>query len=469
MKKILMAVVTMAAVMPASAQETYEIANIGTQDLNGTARYVGMGGAMEALGADISTMQSNPAGVGLFRKSQIQGSFGLVSQGGESSFASANKTNVSFDQIGFVYSGRTGKTSYLNVGFNYHKSRNFDQILTVADRLDGASQSRLTLDKFKAGVITNSRDLTYSQADVLYHEGLYYSEDGSESLLIDNQGNFVDNGYPFSGDSYTFSRGNTGYIGEYDFNISGNINNRVYLGMTIGIHAVHYHGYSIYDEVLQGNTYNLNTATLEDYRDITGTGVDVKLGIIFRPVATSPFRIGAYVNSPIFYSLESSNETSLLLNDQRYGNENPRYGSLEYEFRTPWKFGLSVGHTIGNYLALGANYEFADYGATDARIKGDSGYDYWGDYYSNSYADNDMNAHIKQTLKGVSTLKVGAEFKPDKNIAVRLGYNYLSPMYQQDASRGVDVESLGNYYSSNTDYTNWKETHRVTAGIGFTM
>ena len=35
----------------AMAQETYENTKIMQNDLNGTARYVGMGGAMESLGA----------------------------------------------------------------------------------------------------------------------------------------------------------------------------------------------------------------------------------------------------------------------------------------------------------------------------------------------------------------------------------------------------------------------------------
>ncbi len=51
-----LAVALMCGLMPATAQETYENANIATGDLNGTARYVGMGGAMDALGADISTI-----------------------------------------------------------------------------------------------------------------------------------------------------------------------------------------------------------------------------------------------------------------------------------------------------------------------------------------------------------------------------------------------------------------------------
>ena len=42
MKKILFALTLLAAV-PVAAQETYENANIATDDLNGTARYVGMG------------------------------------------------------------------------------------------------------------------------------------------------------------------------------------------------------------------------------------------------------------------------------------------------------------------------------------------------------------------------------------------------------------------------------------------
>ena len=74
MKKIFVSIFVLATAMPVVAQETYENAKIATEDLNGTARYVGMGGAMDALGADISTIGSNPAGIGLFRKSNISAS-----------------------------------------------------------------------------------------------------------------------------------------------------------------------------------------------------------------------------------------------------------------------------------------------------------------------------------------------------------------------------------------------------------
>ncbi len=78
---------------------------------------------------------------------------------------------------------------------------------------------------------------------------------------------------------------------------------------------------------------------------------------------------------------------------------------------TPWKFGLSLGHTFGTTLALGASYEFADYAHVDQRYKTDDR-DYYYYSYESSESDKEMNRHTKNTLKGVSTLKVGAELKP---------------------------------------------------------
>ena len=112
---------------------------------------------MEALGADLSTISTNPAGIGLFRSSQVAISGGLVAQQDATTTPSlsnnfgihinGDKTNASFDQGGFVYSMRTGYKNYLNFAFNYHKSRNFDQILTAGNRLNNASQNKLTAMK----------------------------------------------------------------------------------------------------------------------------------------------------------------------------------------------------------------------------------------------------------------------------------------------------------------------------------
>lgn len=49
-------------------------------DLNGTARFVGMGGAMGALGGDITTMGTNPAGIGIYRSNDFMVSLVLIIQ-----------------------------------------------------------------------------------------------------------------------------------------------------------------------------------------------------------------------------------------------------------------------------------------------------------------------------------------------------------------------------------------------------
>ena len=80
-----------------------------------------------------------------------------------------------------------------------------------------------------------------------------------------------------------------------------------------------------------------------------------------------------------------------------------------------------------------------------------------------------MNDHTEKTLKGVSTLKLGLEYKPIDNFAVRMGYNYVSPMYKSDGYKDVSLDSYGTNYSTTTDYTNWKSTNRFTLGLGYTI
>ena len=467
--KYVLAAAMMCGTLHTVAQETYVNAELATGDLNGTARYVGMGGAMEALGADISTIATNPAGIGLFRHSAVSASFGLVSQQDAEKFANANKTNMSFDQVGFVYSMRTGMRSFVNFGFNYHKSRNFNYILNAAGKLGAdASQNKVSYNKgekaYQEGwdFVRFDRDRLLpndnacSQLDELYYNNLlaYYDEN-------------MELGYGyFAADRYMMDRSNTGYIGSYDFNISGNINDRVYLGLTVGIHDVHYKGYSEYAELFAGNGEGIDGVLVEDTREITGNGVDLKAGVIFRPVEESPFRIGLSVATPTWYDLTTRNYTAMIVDAAANGNYTMDINnSYDFKLYTPWKFGLSLGHTVGNYLAIGASYEYADYSNIDSRIN--DGYDW--DGTEHSVSDMEMNRHTEQTLKGVHTLKLGAEFKPDNDISVRLGFNYLSPMYNKNGVKDGWLDSYGVSYQSATDFTNWSDTYRVTAGLGYRL
>ena len=470
--------VSLFAALSANAQETYENAKLAGEDLNGTARYVGMGGAMEALGADISTIGTNPAGIGLFRHSNVSISGGLLMQSDGKDFSNGKKTNLSFDQIGGVYSTRSGQKSFINFGFNYHKSKNFDYILNAAGSLNGSSQNKQSYikgilgDENSGGFFVrkdnNGKNVgyvdatpplpstppkvayTWSQIDDLYWNSLIPSSAG------------VFNYEKATG--YTLDRAHTGYIGNYDFAVSGNLNDRVYLGLTFGMKDVNYKGYSEYRE----NLNNAGGVLVRDERKVTGSGFDITAGVIVRPVAESPFRIGAYVKSPTWYDLTTSNVTRLVYASGTSSQEKGVANSYDFKMWTPWKFGFSLGHTVGNYLALGATYEYENYSNINSRVNDGGYYDYYyGQYYESSIPDKNMNAHTKEVLKGVSTLKLGVEYKPVSNVALRAGYNYVSAMYVNDAQKDPGLASLGTSYSSTTDYTNWGEINRFTLGVGY--
>ena len=437
----------------AMAQETYENTKLIDNNLNGTARYVGMGGAMEALGADLSTIGTNPAGLGLFRKGKVDLSFGLVSQTGMNKFSSLNKTNMSFDQIGVVFNVNKTPNVSFNIGFNYHKSRNFDQLLNAANTLNNASQNKLTYQKYRNQVFQTQDDATYSQVDNLYMKNFLYN-------------NTTSTYYYFPASGYLYNQQNKGYIGEYDMNLSANINDRVYLGLTMGIHDVHYKGYTEYTENFVHNANNIPGLTLNDSREITGTGFDVKFGAIVRPMAESPFRLGAYVHTPVWYDLTTSNYTELT-----DGTLRPSIGeSYDFRVNTPWKFGLSAGTTLADRVALGATYEYAAYNAMQTRIKDGGTYDwYYGTYYESSHNDRVMNNHTEDALRGQHTLKLGVEAKITDHFSLRAGYNYLSALFKDLAEKNGSLKSPGTYYASSTSYVNWKDTNRFTFGLGWNV
>lgn len=462
--------------MPAFAQETYENARIADTDLNGTARYVGMGGALEALGADLSTMSSNPAGIGLYRHSMLSVSGGLLLQGKGNEFANGNKLNTSFDQIGGVYSMRTRRNSYLNFGFNYQKSKNFNYILNAANSLNGSSQNG---QSYLKGMIGNEANGGFSVGQD--KSGTYYGyiDDRSSHTALPwsnvdylywntmipdaSDGKF----YAYDADSYHFNRANKGYIANYDFNISGNLRDKVFLGVTFGLKDVHYKGYSEYTEQLSNS---MGQVTLADERHISGSGFDVTAGVIVRPITNSPFRIGAYVKSPTWYDLRTENYTTIANNSTQGGiyNKGSVSNAYDYKIWTPWRFGVSMGHTIGNYIALGLTYDYQDFSSMNTRINDEAYVDYYyGDVYESTSADVVMNNHTEKSLKGVSTLRIGAEFKPAKNFAIRAGYNYVSPKYSSNAQKNSGLASYGSSYASATDFTNWDAINRFTVGAGY--
>lgn len=469
-KKTLTAALLLLA-LPLSAQDIYKMEMFSGNDLNGTARFVGMGGAMSSLGADLSTMSTNPAAIGLYRRSDIAVSASLLSQPNAEDFYDRGKTRVSFDQAGFVYAMPLGdEVRYVNFGFNYQKRRNLKNYIGVSNfATGGRSQTQQMLDLAYGSNgwldLSDDNDREYTTPLTLA---------GYETYLLDGD---ATNGYsPVSAKSYDYQRVQYGGVQEYDFNISMNWNDQVYAGFTFGAYNVDIHSKSLYgenglfssdDNSFTGNYY------VDQFEELTGSGYDFKLGVILRPIENSPFRVGVAVHSPIFFDLTSRQNlvvhSTFTPSDETSSEAPKQYNSSypvdnDYKIRTPWKFSLSAATTIGKAVAIDAEYEYRDYGS--ARVRYPDNNDWWGDSWYNSSNDYGLEQEAKHYLKGVSTFRIGAEWRVIPGAYLRAGYNYESSPFSKKAFLNEFADGSSYYYSTGTDYANLSAINRVTAGFG---
>lgn len=458
----------------AAAQNQYDALRFLGNDVNGTARFVGMGGAMSSLGADLSTIGTNPAGIGLYRSNDVALSFGFNANKSHSDFNGSvmdeSRNRASFDQVGFVWSTKIGNKTdlrFLNFAFNYHKRVNFNRQFASKGGLNGNSLTWQMADMIDgAGYQTDNHFNGLLDANNPYTESSFYDTPylgamGARTGLVDvdrdDKGNIL-NIYGWNGiDGEYYSR-ETGSVNEYDFNVSFNVRDRFYFGATLGVYDIDYLRYSSYGENMQRlNGEYQGNFTLNNTYKTEGTGIDLKVGTIIRPFEYSPFRFGLAIHTPIFYNM-SDRYTSVLtsnlpsasytenLADYLYGGQY----AWDYRLITPWRFNVSVGTIVGGIMALDAEYEFENYSAT--KLQNAEGVELNG------------QSAIKETLKGVHSFRVGMETKVSSAFSVRAGYHFRSTPITSDAFKNIPVTDNTR---TDAEYLNLKSRQAVSVGLGY--
>nr|WP_321379558.1 TonB-dependent receptor [uncultured Bacteroides sp.] len=450
------------------AQTIYDAAKFSGKDLNGTARFVGMGGAMGALGGDISTISTNPAGIGIYRSNDLMTTFGFNYTSSESNYKgnimNSDKYRGSFDNIGFVYSSKIGNQTalrYVNFGFNYHKAKSFNRNFAMSGDMGGISQTDQMANMTDGASIDRLEDKdVFTNTEIGWLSAL-----GWGKALLYSAGTDLYKGFPGSSPYGEYSSRERGGIDVYDFNVSFNINDRVYLGFTLGAYDLNYTKDTYYSESLYNNSTDY-FYSLDSYTKTSGTGVDFKAGVIFRPLEDSPLKIGAAIHSPVFYNLTLYSSAIMGSDANRDEINNAPIPTTfktvdtydyvngdaitDYQLRTPWKYNLSLGYIIGSNVALGAEYEYKDYSSSKLS-------------YGDGVKMSDENGMIKDMLKGVNTIRLGAEIKLVPEFAIRAGYNYSSAVLANDAFKGLAYNSI----RTDTDFANEKSINNLTLGLGY--
>lgn len=456
------------------AQTSYEAAALLDTELNGTSRFVGMGGAMSALGADMSTMSTNPAATALYRRWDVALSYGghwkttdtHSNKGAGRAFSSYR----GLDNVGTVIANQKSNTDilrFINFGFNYRNVQRLGGKMVMNGVLDGLSQTeQMALQALGNGNVDASFFDPLAEANVFDRPNEHYVDArygwltllGAQAHLMGLTSQRLDDGSVENGawciDSKDceYSESLYGGIDAYDFNLSFNILDAIYLGATFTTYDVDRAVESVYNETFDNGIY-----ILKNFYRTVGTGYDFKFGAIVRPFSESSFRVGLSVATPTVYSLCDLNSAIIescvsyamhtidTFGEEGYGDDY----TTKYTMVSPGRCNVSLGGTIGKSWALGTEYEYIDYGGIKL-------YDDLGN------AHYPMNEHTDACFKGKHTLRLGVE-KCFSSFYTRLGYNFQMGGYSKEAFKMIPVQSV----QTNTAFANINSICNYTCGIGY--
>ena len=450
--------------LAASAQDPYlNHTIVNTSDLFGTSRYVSMGGAMGALGADISTIGTNPAGISMISKNEVSLTAGVSWLSDNSASDFSKTTFAKFDQIGAVASFKLdGKVRNVNLAFNYQKKADYNR----------AFYGETTTKASWVDQLCGLADAAYYYRDDLYGDPHTYNY--TLYGLMDKSG-LLNVPIAKSPTDYNNTLSTTsGALNSYEFNISTNIDNRYFLGFTLGFDNLNYNRMTDYFEYRTGTDNSVQDFFYNNHQRVSGSGFNLKFGAIVRPIESSSFRIGFTIETPTWYKLKYIDDQFLETMYDDYGkyipSNLPTYqhyvydlsdsyiNYLEYKITTPWKVRAQMGSTISTNFAWGAEYEYANYSGTTMKYPGS---------YGSTVSDEAFNFETQNIFKPQHTFRAGMEFKPISSLSLRAGYNYITTATMPDASWDPYWVDSALAYPTGFDYMNLSDTHIITCGLGY--
>jgi hypothetical protein len=416
---------------------------LGTHEIQGTARFTGLGGAFNALGGDFGSLSTNPAGIATYRSSEFVITPSLTVNKATTDFRgeslSDSRTRFGLANLGYISTYLTRKSEgliSLNFGLGYNKSANFykrtrlrgkDSPVSVIDMFTQyANGLNLNPDYLLNDNFQNILSEDWSTAIALYTNMIKH-ENGAYNPYGLNDGDKVD---------ILASTLQSGGTSEYTFSFGGNISNRFQFGLTVGLQDLEFVNNLNYQETYRGNSDNIPTdkdqylSSLKDeYTRTVGFGVNAKFGIIYRPV--DAFRLGFAVHTPTLFNMEREYQVSMsrkyLRDNEDAGNkhlgENSPSNIYEYTLTTPYRLEFGLAYIFGKAGLISVDYELV--GNNSMRIRDN--------ILDNSDYIPVRNDAIKKIYRTTSNLRVGAEINLPRGLMVRAGFNYFQSPYKDSS------------------------------------
>ena len=410
--------------------QAQDIQRFAEHSPSGTARYVGMGGAMTAIGGDPSAAMDNPAGLGLYRRSEIS-----ISIDGTLDYTLQENTDnmgqiqyLALPQASLIWaSGRTDKQKgliYSNLMFNVNRLHSYKREVSVTGEHTGLLPT-ICLKTNGLSEADMGTDNIWENNEIGWLSILGY-----DGYLIDS---VADNQWT---PAVHFNNGElgvseTGSSDLYTISWAGNINNQWYIGASLNIPTLTYTKQLFLQE--SNGSY---LAQLNSLFHVSGVGVNASFGLIARP--TQWLRLGASFHTPSVLSMTVQTEGDVFskINSQEYKILTPASGAISTKYATPLRSSTSIAFQFKNHGMLSLQYDYA-------------------------HAQRDKELGYSP-MYDVHTLRAGLEAQVGAGCYLNAGYVYEST-FEPDEK----VELAYNSIRTDTDYRFTQSSQYASAGFGY--
>jgi hypothetical protein len=471
-KRMVFALVMSGTCITLHAQTIDDALRFSTTAPAGTTRGQSVGGALGALGGEVSSMYVNPASVGFFRTNDFSFTLGLGVVNNTGTYLGFqdkdNKTVPNISNATMIFGGRRKKADSkwqnfsFGLGFNRNASYN-ERVYYTGNNNNSSLSLNYYLQADAAGITNPETQLGGSQTiGYLAHGAALAYQTYLLNGVYDNNNVFTgtffsaaeatDNSVNVKQENIINSKGSSN---DLSLAFGANYNEQLYLGLSANFVDISFRREKTWQETnINTVPADLNYFAVTEYLKTEGSGFNAKLGIIYKPVR--PLSLGLTFHSPSWIALTDTYHTEMetsvkSVTGPNFSSSTDTNDGFEdesrYNIRTPWK-----GVVSGTYLFapsadtrkptgfITVDYEYMDYASMTMRLKNGQSTD-----KGDSKLRNDA---IKDTYQGASNIRIGGELKLHV-IAFRLGYaNYGSP-YKNSA-----LEGGRQYYTGGLGYRN---------------
>lgn len=445
MKKILIAAIVLLAYQSSIAQTPEDALRYSWYPASGTARSQGLANANGAIGGEVSTIFSNPANIGFYKTGDFVITGGVNLNNNNTTYngvtTNAKSTSGLLGTTGIVlgranYGGGSVKGSAFGIAVN--KTADFNNNIIYSNK--GGTLVRTSMaDMF----IEDARGHAYNDLNG-YGSGLAFDAYWIDTLAggtsyFSNASNLAHaSGLELKQEIVT-----SGGISEVAFAGGLNINEKVFIGGTIGMPILEYRATRKYIEQdpTTSATNHFDVAYFDDNLVTRGMGINVKAGVVVK--ATDNFRFGLAAHTPTFYSLSDNYNVEVGFNNdvKDFVKNPPNELTYDYALHTPFKVIGSFAYFFGNVNNvesqkgfLSGDIEYVNHKASNFRNASDNSTDNR-DYFSG------LNTAIDNAYKGAVNARLGAELKFNTFMARFGGAYYGNPYNDLAGEKGQIIQA----------------------------